>query len=407
LGEGKTEEKSGKQVLIGLTVSHMSQHFFQGASIVYRNMQVDLGLTYTQIGLMTGVINTLGGFLQMVYSIAGRRFSRRILLGGSNILMGLGCFVTGVADRFAIVLGGSAVSGAGQAGQHPVSTSILAEKYDRKRGVGTALSLFFGLGYVGNIISPILLSTVALLYGWRSSYFLLTFLPVGTGLLIILSLRGEPAGDKAVSEETGRNLIQDIRSSFKVRGAISILIAWSIVSGGTGLGVMTTWVPVFLRDPVKGLGMSVFWAGVLSSVATIGGVLGTIYLGRVADRRGYLKTAMGSLAVTTVAICLLTFYASFNFLLIPNLFILSMTTFSLTSLLQAHLTSVSSKAERDVLIGLFWTTGSGVSSLWSTMLGFLIDRYSFNAVWLTMASGGAVAVLFLYNALRGMETERI
>lgn len=399
----KKEGKSNKQVVTGLTLSHLSQHFFQGVPIVYQNMRLDLGFTYIQIGLMTGVINIFGGFLQIVYSIAGQRFSRRFLLGGSNILVGFGCLMTGLADSFATVLGGSVVSGVGLAGQHPVSVSILADKYEGKAGIGTALSTFYGLGYVGNIISPILLSTVALLYGWRSSYFLLMLVPVSTGLLVILSLRGEPAGDKVVPKQTRRNLIQEIRSSLKVKGAISILIAWSIVSGGTGMGVMTTWVPMFLMDPTKGLGMSVFWAGVLSSVATIGGVLGTIYLGRIADRRGYLKTAMVSMAVTTVTIYLLTYYNYFNVLIIPNLFILSMTTFSLTSLLQAHLTSVSNKAEREILIGLFFTIGSGVSSLWSTVLGFLIDKYSFNAVWLTMASGGVVALLFLYNAFRGLD----
>jgi len=71
------------------------------------------------------------------------------------------------------------------------------------------------------------------------------------------------------------------------------------------MSVMTTWVPIYLRDASKGLALSVFDAGVVSFVATIGGVLGTIYLGRLVDQKGYLKTATLSLMTTTTTIFLL------------------------------------------------------------------------------------------------------
>lgn len=399
--------KSKRLVLTSLTISHVSQHFYAGAPILYQSLREALALSYTQIGLMTGVVNILGGFLQIIYSILGRRFSRRLLLGASNIILGTGCAITGIADRFATVMSGSAASGVGQAGQHPVSTSILTQKFERKV-TGTALSIFYGLGYTGNIVSPLLLSSVAVFFGWRSAFLFLAVIPVLAGILVIITLRGEPAGEKAMTEKSERrNLAGDIRSSLRVKGAISILVVQSIVSGGTGMGVMTTWVPMFLRDPSKGLGLTVFFAGIISSAATVGGVLGTIFLGRIADRNGYLKTAMASLAITTVTISTLNLYSSFNLILVPNLFLLSMTTFSLTSLLQAHLASITSSSERDILIGLFFTIGSGVSSLWSTMLGVLIDQYSFNAVWITMAAGGVVALGFLYNAYRSIKPKQL
>jgi fucose permease len=73
------------------------------------------------------------------------------------------------------------------------------------------------------------------------------------------------------------------------------------------MSVMTTWVPIYLRDASKGFALSVFDAGVVSFVATIGGVLGTIYLGRLVDQKGYLKTATLSLMTTTTTIFLLLY----------------------------------------------------------------------------------------------------
>lgn len=400
MSEGKETGKPEKQVIATLTVSHMAQHLFAGASILYPSIKEELSLSYTQIGAMVGVTNILGGFLQMIYSIAGRKVSRRILLSGSNFFMSLGCLLTGTTNRFETVITGNAVAGVGQAGTHPVSSSILSSKYERK-GIGSALSIFYGLGYVGNIISPILLSSIAVATGWRSAYYLLAFLFLLTGILIFLGLRGEPAGEKAISKGSERRFIDDVKSALKVKGAIPILVAQAFISGGTGMGVMTTWVPIYLRDASKGLALSVFDAGVVSSVATIGGVLGTIYLGRLADQKGYLKTATLSLMTTTTTIFLLTLYQGFNLILVPHLFFLSMTTFSMSSILQAHLARSAGPSERDILLGLFFTFGFGVSSLWSTLLGALIDSYSFSAVWLTMVGAGIAALLCLLYASRG------
>jgi len=395
--EKDTSGKPDKQVLSVVTVSHMSQHFFQGAGILNQSMIDALKLDYTQIGIMTGLLNILG-VLPILYSILSRRFSRRVLLGGSNILMGLGCVLTGAADRFSIVLGGTSASGIGQAGQHPMSASIITEKYEKK-GMGSALSVFFGLGYIGNIISPLLLSSVAFLYGYKSAFYVLGIIPICTGLLILTTLRREPSASVVQAKQMDRNLSRDVKASLKVPGAISVLIAYGFVSGGTGLGVLSTWVPLFLRSP-KGLNQPILAAGIVSALGTIGGVIGTIYLGRIAEKRGYLKIAMISLTITTLMIFSLSLYTSFSLLLIPNLFLLSLTTFSLTSLMQAHLMSVAKPNERDILTGLFFAVGAGVTALWSTLLGYMIDSYSFNVVWMTMGTSGIVALLLLLYAYR-------
>jgi predicted MFS family arabinose efflux permease len=148
------------------------------------------------------------------------------------------------------------------------------------------------------------------------------------------------------------------------------------------------------------LNQPILAAGIVSALGTIVGVKGTIYLGRVAEKRGYLKIAMISLTITTLMILSLSFYTTFSLLIIPNLFLLSLTTFSLTSLMQAHLMSVAGPNERDILTGLFFAVGAGVSALWSTLLGFLIDKYNFNVVWTTMGVAGIIALFLLIYSYR-------
>jgi predicted MFS family arabinose efflux permease len=400
MSDNKVQGKPSKWVLAALTFSHLSQHFYVGAPILYQSVRADLGLNYSEIGVMTGASNMLGGFLQMAYSIAARRLARRTLLCIANLGMSLGCFLMGIADRFLSLLSGNVAAGVGQAGMHPMGTSIIADKFGRK-GVSGALSTFYGLGYIGNIVSPILLSSIAVLMGWRFSFFILALIPLLAGLTVLFYLRGESASDKILPRESQGSLLSEIKSSLRIKGAVSVLVAQSFIASGTGLGVITTWVPQFLRDPTKGFGLDIVQAGVISAVSTGGGVIGTIIVGHLADRFGHLRTAMVCTLSTVVLVYLLTFYPSFTPILLPHLFILGVTTFSITSLLQAHLAIVSPPSQRDILLGLFFTFGFGISSLWTTVLGNLIDTYSsFNAAWIGMSLLGVVALFWLFIAYR-------
>ncbi len=399
MSEDAVQSKSGRWVLATLTLSHVAQHFYTGAPILFASIRKDLGLSYTEIGVMTGASNIIGGFLQMVYSVAGRRFPKRLLLGGANLAISLGCFLMGLADRFVGLLAGNVVAGVGQAGQHPVGTAIIAQKFGKK-SIARSLSIFYGLGYIGNIISPVLLSTIAVLMGWRFSFLFLAVVPLSTGLYALLYLRGEPAGDKTLLQESRENLLSDVKSSIRIRGAFHVLVAQCFITGGTGMGVIVTWIPQFLRDGMKGLGLGVFETGVVGAVATAGGVIGTVIVGHLANRFGHLRTAMACTCSTILMVYLLTLYSSFTLVLVPHLFIIGATTFSIPSLLQAYLAGISTSSQRDVLLGLYFTFGFGVSSLWSTMIGVLIDRYSFSAAWTLMSVLGLAAFFMLLNAYR-------
>jgi MFS family permease len=109
---------------------------------------------------------------------------------------------------------------------------------------------------------------------------------------------------------------------------------------------------------------------------------------------------MFSLALTTITILLLNLEDSFNILVVPHLFMLSMTTFSLTSILQAHMAEASTTAQREILLGLYFTVGQGVGALWSTLLGYLVDLFSYKAIWVTMVFAGIGAMMCLVTAYR-------
>ena len=387
--------RSEKGVLTAVTSSHLAQHFCVGFSVLYPDMMSDLGLNYTQLGIMDGFTSVVAGFLQMLWSLLSRHASRGILLGLGNIMMSIGISAMGLARGFVQLIGGSVVRGSGQAAQHPIGASIITEKFPSER-TSRALSVHYGLGYVGNIVSPVVLASIAIVLGWRQASYILAIVPFMTGVSLLHYLRGEESASKTIRGTEKGNLWEDVKSVIHVRSAMLVIAGEAFAVGGTGMGVIITYTPLFLR---RGLNVESLETSVVYSVAVIGGVVGTLVIGHLAHRFGNLRMAIPIMGAGPLLILFLTAYASFNVLLIAHLFIIGATSFSFSSLLQAHLASISTQRQRDILFGLYFTIAHGLSSMWTALTGFLIDTYgSFNPAWILRAILGFIAFFLVILA---------
>jgi len=389
--------KSEKRILGLLALSHFSQHLWVGVAVLYPYIMADLRLSYTELGIATGTAAIISGSLQMAYSIMSRYFPRRFLLGIGNALYSAASVTISQSRRFYQLVIGNLLGGIGTAAQHPVSVSILADRFERNTLAG-ALGTFYGLGYLGNIIGPLVLTQIAIHLGWRSSLLIFSAIPVATGVSIILLLKGV---DRPTLQEEGRNrtsLLSDAKSALRNQSAISTIMAQAFLSGVADQGILVTYTALFLRN---GLGLGGLQTSLLFSLTMAGGVLGTLTIGRYANRIGPLKTAIIITIVASTATLALGFQRSLGFPLVLNLLIVGFFAFPVFNLMQAHISSVSKPAERDILIGLFFTMGFGVSSIWTTLIGFTIDLYkSFFPAWSLMAALGGIAVLLQLRAYK-------
>lgn len=390
--ESKLIDRPGNRVLAIITLSHLAQHFAIGISVLYPNMMQDLGLNYTGLGIITGTSRIIAGFLQMAWSLLNRYTSRRVLLGIGNLLISGGSFLIGTAANFRELLIGDVIRGSGQAAQHPVGTSILSHKFSKAR-VSWALSIHYGLGYVGNIVSPIILSTIALTYSWRLAVYTLAIVPIMSGVLVLYYLRHEKSASKSLQSNVQSNLWEDLKSVIRIRDAPLLIAAQAFAVGGTGMGVIITYTPLFLTNQLH---VGLFETSVIYSIGVVGGVLGTMFFGHFAGKLGNLQTASIVFGSGSLLILLLTLHTSVTLLLIPHLFLIGVTSFSSSSLLQSHLAAISTPNQRDVLLGLYFTIGFGLSSIWTTLTGFIIDLDpSFTLAWILRAILGTIAFLVI------------
>ena len=385
--------KSERLVLAVVTLSHLAQHFHIGLSVLYPEIMATLNLNYTQLGIMTGASSIISGFLQMLWSILNRYVSKRILLGMGNLLISGGTLLTGAATRFIELVAGNVLSRIGTSVQHPVGSSIVSQKFGKEK-VTSALSIHYGLGYVGNIISPVFLSSIAIVIGWRQAIYVLALIPFTTSLLLFYFLRGEASASKSVQSKVS-SFWEDARSVIHIKGVILIIAAQACIVGGTGMGVIITYTPLFLENVLK---LGTLESSFIYSFAVVGGVLGTIFFGHLANKFGNLKIASFIAATCSILIFLLVFQDALNVLLILQLFLIAATGFTSSSLLQAHLASISTPSQRDILLGLYFTIGFGTSSIWTTLTGIIIDTYGFDSAWILRAALGAIAFVILLVA---------
>jgi MFS family permease len=249
-------------------------------SILQVPIKAELGLTDTQLGIMTGLaFAILYTTLTVPVARLADRTQRRYVIAGALVvwsLMTLGCGFAGSFLVMVILRMGVAI---GESGCVPASHALLADLFpleQRGRAIAT-WALVFPLGTMIGIASSGWLSEVI---GWRHTFMLLGV----TGLLIapfvLLTLREPPRSAAGVASigslrEGMRMLFRS--PTYRWQNAGGALIAYP-------LNAALLWnAPFYSRVFGMSLGEMAVWLALLSGGA---GAVGLFASGLVADRLG-------------------------------------------------------------------------------------------------------------------------
>jgi len=386
--------RSARSVLVVSTLSHFTQHLYVGIAILYPQIMEALNISYTELGLAVGLASVLTGSLQLFFGLFARYAPRRILLGLGNVFLSIGAAGIGLARNLYNLILANVLGAVGSSAQHPVGVSIISDKY-RKEAMGSALGFHYGIAYIGNIVSPLILTAIASLQSWRTALYFIAVPPALTSLMLLFYLRKEPSAGKIMEQSSLRT---DVAAAFKRKEVMIVIGANALLAAGTGQGALVAYTPSFLE---KGIRMDHVQASFLFSVMMLGGVIGTVLIGKYSNRIGYLESALLSTWTASAMIFTLTFFSGPNTMLILNLFILGLSNFAILSLFQAYLSSISTSSERTVILGLFFTITFGAAAVWSIVIGRIIDLYYFVPAYVFMSALTLFAsLLLLYVKLK-------
>lgn len=269
-------------------------------------MREDLGLSYTQIGLITASFYGLYTFTQLPAGYLGDRLGPRRVITLGGLISSLSNLIFSQLGSLPLLAGFHALNGVGQGGGWSPSVKLLVNWFSREK-LGTVLGLYTTCVSVFTIVAYLLSGYLGQRFGWR-----LSFIVPGLVLACFCSAYWMVVRDSPLKQSpTG---LGELPSSRTVTGDFSILVRhrqlWIIFLCFFCLlyiqfGGMI-WYPTYLQGT---FGIDVFQAGTLTSVFPLMGLVARPLGGILSDRlfHGRRKPViLSGMAAMTVCLFLLS-----------------------------------------------------------------------------------------------------
>jgi MFS family permease len=399
----------GDRATVGLlTGSHAVQHFYSaGLAVTYPFVVAHFHVSYATLGLVLTVAGVLSGVLQGTAGLV-RRASARLLLGGQNLVLGLLSLAGAVAPGFAAFGAARCSAALAMWPQHPVGSAYLSERFPERRGI--VLSWHTTGGSIGTVVVPILASAVIAAWGWRWALVVLAVPMAVGGVLVGTRLPAEPhrLGGEGRSRQVGvggagggetalhldgpgeapRPVTAPLWPMIRRRRVVAILATGTVAAAGRGLGVLTAYVPAYLRS---GVHLGTLLVGAVFTVVVAGSVIGPVVAGHLSDRVGRRPMLLLSYLGGAVALVAFGFSGPSLAALVVSGLLVGMLAYAESPLLQSLFSDALEGADARGAFGLYFAISYGVGSLWLVIMGAIIDRAGFTWAFVAMAASFVVA----------------
>ena len=193
-----------------VATAHAMSHFLQlFIAPLFPLLKEDLGVSYTALGLVTGLYYGVSGICQTLSGFAADRFgARRVLLFGITLCVA-GAVLIGFARSYEALAFAAIVGGIGNSVFHPSDFAILNSRVSPAR-LGFAYSWHSMAGNLGYAVAPLASVGLAAALGWHGAVFVAA--SVGAAVLALV-IYNRDAIEVAPTRGGGRQgrIVDDIR----------------------------------------------------------------------------------------------------------------------------------------------------------------------------------------------------
>ena len=234
--------------LVGL--AHGTSHFFHlMLPPLFPWLMSEYSLSYTQIGALMSVFYVISGIGQAFAGFLVDRWgAHRVLCLGIGLLTLSGLLVSLAPALWCLYLA-AFVAGLGNSVFHPADFSLLNHRVSQSR-LGHAFSVHGLSGNVGWALGPLLMTTTATAFGWRTAG-LTAALAGGTSLSALWWNRGELSGLDVRLPEDGPQPSAK-RAKVGLLNLVRLRLTWFAFSffffATLGFGALQNFAPSLLRD---------------------------------------------------------------------------------------------------------------------------------------------------------------
>lgn len=294
-----------------------------GVNAILPALQKDLGMSSTEIGMLSSCVFLGMAIFVMPISFIGEQKSQRRAISLCTILWSGVTVVCGMATSTITLALCRLGVGAGNSAFAPLSTAMITSWY-KKSSWGKVLGLYNTAMTLGGILGMILFAAIADTMGWRMSFYIIG----GISLVLSLLTFFLPDNKKLLAEQgaaeaaaTGKQEVAQVKLNAKDTAKLLLSNkALLLMCLGAGVAVMTlnistTFISIYYCDM---LGISQTAAASIVALSTpislIAYPLGGAILDKwyAKDRRARMLMPMICIALTAV-----TFFLGYQMISVP------------------------------------------------------------------------------------------
>jgi MFS family permease len=330
------------------------------------------------------------------------RLGRRRLLIGSVVVFSVFTIVVPLANSVAMFAALRLAAGLGLGACMPVSLTMMAEHMPADRRARASTLTMTGY-HTGAVITSLLALQVT--DDWEVLFYVLGVVGLVVAAVQWFKLPESEAFVRAKRDGAARVPFTELLKPAYLRAGIGIWVASFM--GLLLVYGLNTWLPKLMNDA----GYPVPTAVTQLLVLNVGGVVGLVLGGWVADRRGIKITTMGWFAVSVLMLACLSVKMESDLLLNTVVFLTGVFVFSAQVLVYAYVTNFYPASVRGTALGSASGIGRIGSIVGPSITGALVSSgighpwgfYFFAAV----AVCGFLAVLTLPGRVRGEGAEAV
>lgn len=293
-----------------------------GVNAVFPVLQMDLGLTDTQLGTLASVVLLGMAVFVLPVSYWGEKHSPKKAINLSAFIWSLGSVLSGVASSFFLLVVARFFVGTGNAAYAPLSNSMITSMY-KKSQWGKMIGLYNTAMTFGGAAGALIFANLSNTLGWRAAFYIIggvSFLFTILSLLLpeTKKVAGVVNDVKAKAQEQEQ---VNLRDAAKVTMQNKALLCTCL---GAGLGVMAlqslgTYAAIYY---VRICGMSIATAAALLGASNLIAALGYPVGGAIMDA-WYKKDKRSRVFLPAICltVCAILYAAGFQFQIIPILLI--------------------------------------------------------------------------------------
>jgi FSR family fosmidomycin resistance protein-like MFS transporter len=357
------------------------------------------GIGVNDIGLLLAAGNILAGAVQLLYAPLSRVVTRRTILGVGGLVYGVGMTALATATSWLPFSLFTIVARVGGSPQHPVGNALIAEQRPVREHAG-AIAAHIAGGNLGTVAVPLVGAWLIVSFGWPVAVAVIGIPSLVVGVAILVLVR-ESGHDRAAARAHGSTLqgFRALRGEHDLRW---LFAASSIAAAGRGIGVVSTFVPLYLA---RVLALDAGTVALMYTLLLAGSVPAPIVAGRLAGRYGHRPVLFGTYLLGSAALATLVVAGGSIPLVWLSIGFIGAFVYEESSLLQALLAEVAPTELRDVAFSAYFTLMFVVGAIWSAALGVLVgvlgDARGFSVAFGVMAASYLAAILAVRSIRAG------